>query len=155
MSEAVGGQTDRETETMKRGRENLTPEQGEKKKQKGEKIERKGEEERGRPIEKSRTTERARSLSSPAAITWLKIYFKKSSNVIIDGSTRERREKVREAIVRGEMKVQWRHPTATYEQIFSALADGRIPIETQMLAKIPDVDHIKMKNINLDKPNLK
>ena len=73
------------------------------------------------------------------------VYFKKSSRYIIDMHNQERREILRGAILRGEARIQWRHPQVAYEAIYNGIVKRIINIEDISITKLPDKDFEKMK----------
>ena len=79
------------------------------------------------------------------------IYLKKSSRYIIDIKDPERREILRDAILRGESKIQWRHKDVTYEAIYNGINTRFIGLEEVTITKLPDNDFNKVRNkcINL------
>ena len=75
------------------------------------------------------------------------VYFKKSSRYIIDMHNQERREILRDAILRGEARIQWRHPKVAYEAIYNGIVKRFINIEDISITKLPDKDFEKMKTM--------
>ena len=73
------------------------------------------------------------------------VYFKKSLRYIIDMHNQERREILRDAILRGEARIQWRHPQVPYEAIYNGIVKRIINIENISITKLPDKDFGKMK----------
>ena len=73
------------------------------------------------------------------------VYLRKSSRYIIDLHNQERREILRDAIIRGESKIQWRHPQATYEAIYNGIVKRFIKVEDISITKLPEKDFEKMK----------
>ena len=73
------------------------------------------------------------------------VYLRKSLRYIIDLHNQERREILRDAIIRGESKIQWRHPQATYEAIYNGIVKIFIKVEDISITKLPDKDFEKMK----------
>ena len=73
------------------------------------------------------------------------VYLRKSSRYIIDLHNQERREILRDAIIRGESKIHWRHPQATYEAIYNGIVKRFIKVEDISITKLPDKDFEKMK----------
>ena len=74
------------------------------------------------------------------------IYFKRSSRYIIDNDNQERREILYEAIMRGETKIQWKHPNFTYEAIFNGIVTKFIKLEDLSICKVADNEFAKIKN---------
>ena len=79
------------------------------------------------------------------------VYFKRSSKYVIDTSNLEKREILRDAILRGEAKIQWRHTNMAYEAIYNGITNRFIKLEEVTISKLPDNDFNKLKNkcINL------
>ena len=79
------------------------------------------------------------------------IYFKKSSRYVIDTRNPEKREILRDAIIRGETKIQWRHTNVAYEGIYNGIINRFKKLEEVSRSKLPDSDFSKLKNkcINL------
>ena len=79
------------------------------------------------------------------------VYFKRSSKYVIDTSNLEKREILRDAILRGEAKIQWRHTNVAYEAIYNGITNRFIKLEEVTISKLPDNDFNKLKNkcINL------
>ena len=73
------------------------------------------------------------------------IYLRKSSRYIIDLHNQERREILRDAIIRGGSKIQWRHPQVTYEAIYNDIVKRFIKVEDISITKLPGKDFEKMK----------
>ena len=74
------------------------------------------------------------------------VYFKKSTRYVLDLENPERREIIRDAIVTGEARIQWRHTQVAYQSIFNGILNRFIKIEEISVTKIPDRDFEKLKN---------
>ena len=74
------------------------------------------------------------------------IYFKKSSRYVIDTRNPEKREILRDAIIRGESQIQWRHTNVAYEAIYNGIINRFIKLEEVSISKLPDSDFSKLKN---------
>ena len=79
------------------------------------------------------------------------IYFKRSSKYVIDTSNLEKREILRDAVLRGETKIQWRHTNVAFEAIYNGITNRFIKLEEASISKLPDSEFNKLKNkcINL------
>ena len=98
-----------------------------------------------KPKEK-RDTSKTRQSKMSVRDVGIMIYLRKSSRYVIDLSNQERREILRDAILRGEAKIQWRNVNATYEAIYNGITNRVIRLEEVSITKLPDRDFEKIKN---------
>ena len=80
------------------------------------------------------------------------VYLKRSLKHKIDLNDMDSRETIREIILKGGAKIQWRHPNVVYEAIHTGILNRVIRIEDISVTKLPDDDFKQMQNkcINLN-----
>ena len=80
------------------------------------------------------------------------VYLKRSSKHNIDLNDMDSRETIREIILKGGAKIQWRHPNVAYEAIHTGILNRAIRIEEISVSKLPDDDFKQVQNkcITLD-----
>ena len=105
-----------------------------------------GEGTRQRPLQK-----RERSLTRPGAFQLrtreigIIVYIKRSSRLNIETPTIQSREAIRQAILKGELKFQWRHTGVAYESIHHGFVKKTINMEEIKYERVPDKDYDQIK----------
>ena len=95
-------------------------------------------------------TQKPESQGQAATSCWLKLYIKKSHGHLKDCATQEKRDKLRRIISEGGSKIHWKHPTSSYERIFTALVNGKLKLESDLFALVDDKEFPKIKHMNLE-----
>ena len=101
--------------------------------------------------EKERQKQRERSLtrSYPHKMATKDLgiiaYFKRNSPYNIERQDKESRDILREAMIKGKAKVQWRNPNVKYEYIHTALLKGTINMNEIRYVKCSDKEYDMVK----------
>ena len=73
------------------------------------------------------------------------VILKRSSRYNIESTDKDKRESIREAILKGEAKFQWTHPAISYETIHNGFIKKIINMNEIQYMKCPDNDFPKLK----------
>ena len=99
-----------------------------------------------RPSEKRELTAARQQPKVNTRDVGIVVYFKKSSRCNIESVDIEKREQLREAIIRGEAKIHWTHPQITYEVIFNGFMKNIIGMDEVKYVKCPDKEFDKLRH---------
>ena len=75
------------------------------------------------------------------------VYLKKMPKYNMEGNEKSQKEQIREAIVKGDAKFQWRHSGVTYETIYNGFLKRQINMDDIKYYKCTtkDFENIKYK----------